>query len=176
MSIRVPHCARSLAVLVLLLWSPAAFAGPNDVVIELAQSKVVTGADGVEVLEGADTALPGDIIEYRAEYRNKGKEDVKGLAASLPIPAGTRFTGVLTPAENYQASLDGRSFEKAPLVRKVKQPDGKIKVEPVPLNLYRALRWPLGTIKASQSEVVMARVQVIPLDAPTPSSNRPKLE
>jgi len=165
-----------LAALIPLLWSPVALAGPKDVVVELSQSKVVTKADGHETLERADTALPGDVIEYRVEYRNKGKDDITGLAASLPIPAGTRFTGLLNPSGNYLASVDGKSFEKAPLQREVKRPDGKVKLEPVPLDQYRALRWPLGTIKASKSQVVTARVQIIPLDIPVPQPTRPKAE
>jgi hypothetical protein len=50
-----------------------------------------------------------------------------------------------------------------PLMRTVKQPDGKERKETVPLAEYRALRWEIGTLAAGSSTVVSLRVRI---DAP----------
>ena len=62
----------------------------GDLTSVLTQSKVAVGADGKEVLVPAANAAPGDVIEYRVTYTNRGKAAVTGVEASLPVPPGPR--------------------------------------------------------------------------------------
>ena len=109
----------------------------------------------------ATSAKPGDVLEYSASYFNGGKTPVERVQAVVPVPPGTVLLANSAKPANPQATLDGVSFSATPLKRTVKLPDGKSRDELVPLSEYRALRWPLGTIAASQNVVVSLRVQVV---------------
>ena len=62
--------------------------------------KIVRGADGKENYTSADSAKPGDVIEYKAVYRNKGKKAATNLLATIPVPLGTDYlTGSAKPAK-----------------------------------------------------------------------------
>ena len=141
-------------------------AAPGDVVVKLSQAKITVDENGEEVSGNADLSLPGDIIEYKAVYANKGKEAVSGLTAIMPVPVGMQFTGQLSPSGSYLASVDGKTFDTAPLMREVRQADGTMKKVPVPLSEYRALRLPLDELKVKESKTVTARMQIAPLIAP----------
>ena len=70
---------------------PAASQQANPLVTQLEARKVVRGADGKESFAPADNAKPGDVIEYVATYRNTGKQPIRNLEATLPIPHNTEF-------------------------------------------------------------------------------------
>lgn len=110
--------------------------------------------NGKEKAAEAKQARPGDMIEYRAAYTNTSKSVVKGLVATLPIPADMQYTGVASPV-GAEASTDGKSFAAIPLVRQV----GGKAVE-VPLSEYRALRWRVASLPVGKSVVVSARARV----------------
>lgn len=141
----------------------AAKVAQAPVSIELTQFKVVEGPDGHERYLPADAVVPGDVIEYRATYRNNGQKPVGGLAATLPIPEGTHYLSksAVAPAGlvSEAATADG-AFGREPLMRKVKGPDGKWHDQPVPYAEYRTLRWPLGLLAGKREVTVKARVQV----------------
>src|SRR6185369_10694463 len=61
----------------------------NPLVTRLEAHKVVRAADGTEKLAPAESARPGDVIEYVATYRNTGKQPIRNLEATLPIPHDT---------------------------------------------------------------------------------------
>lgn len=46
---------------------------------------------GQEALVAAGKVAPGDVIEYRVEYRNAGSKDVRDMVATLPIPAAMSY-------------------------------------------------------------------------------------
>ena len=141
-------------------------AGPLE--SRLDARKVVVEA-GAERLVDAKDAKPGDVIEYVATYRNTGKEPIRNLQATLPIPAETEWlSGSARPA-GAQASLDGQAFAATPLKRKVKRGTQEAEEE-VPLREYRALRWRLAELGPGKSATYTARVRVIDDRAP----NRPK--
>ena len=142
----------------------------------LAQSPAVTSsltAQKVEMLEGkavlkpATKGKPGDVIEYSGTYRNVSAAGVNKLQATVPVPPGTTFIADSAQPTQAQASTDGTRFAPMPLMRTVKQPDGKERKEAVPLAEYRALRWEIGTLAAGSSAVVSLRVRI---DAPAASS------
>lgn len=134
--------------------------------VVLVQSKVVKGTDGKEQLAAADTVRPGDVLEYRATYTNKSGKPVKGLVANLPIPEGLEYqANSAEPAGKLVtvATKDGR-FAAEPLSRTV---NGK--VQPVPYNEYRSVRWSLGQLPASGSTEVRARARVEAVPVPPPN-------
>lgn len=122
--------------------------------------KVATAADGRETLVPAESAKPGDVIEYAATYRNAGQSALTGLQATMPIPANTEYLpGSARPA-SAKASVDGRSFADIPLKRKVRR-DGREVEEPVPWREYRYLRWSPGELGGEKSVTYTARVRVV---------------
>lgn len=125
----------------------------------LAASRVETVA-GKEVLTRADNGKPGDLVEYSGTYRNAGGKPVDKLVATLPVPAGTTFVAGSAAPARAQASTDGVRFAPMPLVRTVRQADGSLRQEPVPLAEYRYLRWELGTLAGGADAVVKLRVQI----------------
>src|SRR5262249_48844761 len=128
------------------------------VAVELT-AKRVTKAQGKEVLAPADQAQPGELLEYRALYRNDGAREARGLVATLPIPRGTQYVPGSALPRRVEASLDGRTFAPAPLKRMERAADGRTLEREVPPSEYRALRWPLGVLPARQSRAVSARVR-----------------
>lgn len=167
--IAVPALALAIA-LPALAQSSAAKPADQAVAIELAQHKVVKGADGKEQFVDAASVKPGDIVEYSATYKNRSDKPVSGLVASLPVPGGTEYVAKSASAHGVAveaATLDGR-FGGEPLMRKAATPPGAVaKIEPVPYAEYRSLRWKLGTLAAHTSTVVKARVQVSSLTVAT---------
>jgi uncharacterized repeat protein (TIGR01451 family) len=160
-----------------LAQTAAAARAPADVESLLTSKKITLSADKKEILADAKDAKPGEIIEYRATYTNKGKALVTNLVANLPIPVGTEFLRASAkPAIGVKATVGDGKFEAIPLKRKVKLPDGKDGEREVALAEYRSLQWSLGELAAGKSVVVSARVRVTDVtpNAPaTPASATP---
>jgi uncharacterized repeat protein (TIGR01451 family) len=132
----------------------------GDVAVTLVAQRVMAESGSKETLLPADHAKPGDVIEYRATYRNSGTANVHQLAATLPIPVGSEFLARSASPAPSLASLDGRTFAPLPLKRRVRQADGREVTEDVPLREYRSLRWTLGTLPARGERIVRARVRL----------------
>ena len=131
----------------------------------LIANRVLTVA-GAEVFKPADKANPGDVIEYRARYANKGAIGVAALAATIPVPPGTEYWNGTARPNGALASADGINFSQMPLKRSVRTADGKTRDELVPTAEYRALRWELGALPAGADAVVSLRVRVTPATPP----------
>ena len=140
----------------------------GDLTSVLTQSKVTVGADGKEVLVPAANAAPGDVIEYRVTYTNRGKAAVTGVEASLPVPPGTAYVGGSARPAGGLASLGDAKFEPIPLKRRVKLADGRFEDREVPATEYKALRWKLGELAAGKSASVSARMRLVPIGAAPP--------
>jgi uncharacterized repeat protein (TIGR01451 family) len=149
----------ALAVLA-AAWPAAAQQQANPLVTKLEARKVVRGADGKETLAPADSAKPGDVIEYVATYRNTSKQPLRNLEATLPIPQNTEFVpGSANPA-GAKASLDAQNYAAMPLKRTTVK-DGKPVEALVPAREYRSLRWSAGELPAEKTATFVARVKVI---------------
>lgn len=144
------------------LLAPVLAHAADDVSVVLTAQRVAV-VDGKEQLMPAEQAQPGDVIEYRAEYRNASAEPIGRLAATLPVPRGMEYLPTTAMPEKLLASLDGKAFEPVPLKRRVRLANGREVVRDVQPAEYRFLRWSLGTLDAGQSRVVAARVRVSPL-------------
>jgi uncharacterized repeat protein (TIGR01451 family) len=104
---------------------------------------------------------PGDELLYSVLYQNVGKANAQKLVAELPIPKGTAFTGQYSGSSTLMASTDGKVFEAYPIKRRVRTPEGAVKESSVPLEDYRALRWPERDLDSGQSWRTSARVRVV---------------
>lgn len=139
--------------------------GPLDV--RLTAAKIARGVDGKEIAQPATTAKPGEVIEYRAVYSNKGKGKLTNVEATLPVPSGLEYSAnTAVPAPVY-ASVDGTLFAPAPLKRKVRQADGREVDQEIPASEYRSLRWKLGDISAGENAAVSARMRLSPTITPS---------
>jgi uncharacterized repeat protein (TIGR01451 family) len=137
---------------------PEASKDPLSVTLTL--QRVTKGPQGQESLAPADHVRPGELLEYRAVYTNRGDRRLDGVVATLPVPDGMEYqAGTASPSKALAATGDGK-FGPEPLVRKARKPDGTDAVEPVPYGDYRALRWQVGALEPKQSTTVSARVRV----------------
>jgi uncharacterized repeat protein (TIGR01451 family) len=132
----------------------------NPVAISLTAQKVTKDAEGKEQLKPADRAMPGEVVQYDALYKNTSSTGVKNLAPTLPIPPGLEFLPETVSPMPAFASVDGRTFAPFPLVRKVTKPDGTIEEQAVPASEYRALRWTVGDLEAGKAILVSARARL----------------
>lgn len=126
--------------------------------VKLTQARVVVEA-GKEKLVEAEVLKPGDVIEYRAVYTNTSKETVRDLMATLPVPEGLEYVAKSARASEgvpaVQAATRDGKYGAEPLM----VTEGGKKV-PVPLALYRVLRWQVGAMAAGRSVTVSARARV----------------
>lgn len=105
-------------------------------------------------LKATDQVKPNSTLEYRVNYINTSANSLKNLKLNLPLPEYVTYTGLSMPKDTY-ASLDGKTFAKAPLTR---MENGK-KVN-VPLREYRVLQWSVSELKPKQKITVSAQVKV----------------
>ena len=134
-------------------------AAADPLQIILVRSKVVI-ENSREVMQSAAIAKPGDVLEEVATYTNTSKSALKSVEATLPIPPNTELVMASVKPSNAKASIDGKSFSKLPLTRKVRQANGVEIEQPVPLNEYRYLRWYPGELLADQPLSFSARFKV----------------
>ena len=133
----------------------------GEVVADLTARKVVASPAGKELLESAETARPGDVIEYRATYTNQGTGTVRNLEGTLPIPSWTEYLpGTASPAA-ARASIDGKLYGPIPLKRKVNYSDGRQEIVDIPWAEYRFVRWNLGELAPAAKAEGVLRVRVM---------------
>jgi uncharacterized repeat protein (TIGR01451 family) len=152
----------AIAFAAVAILAPALAFADGDVHVALTAQRV-TVTDGHDAYLPADKARPGDVIEYRAVYRNDGRGTVRDMFATLPVPNGLEYLPKTAAPAVVLASTDGQSFSAVPLVRRERTADGREVVREVALSEYRALRWPIGTLAARESRTVRARMRVAPL-------------
>ena len=136
----------------------------NDVTCTLKAHRIVHDSKGVETKVAAETARPGDTIEYALSYANGGEKPLHDLKATLPIPVRTEYLPNPADPSAITASVDGRTYAAPPLTRKVTLPGGKTRTEAVPLSEYRYVRWTVADLGPAKSETLRVRVRVLPAD------------
>lgn len=155
----------TIFLLTAICFSSGLAAAKDEVTVKLTASKVVKGEDGRHTLAPADAAKPGDVLEYAAVYRNQTGGAVKGLEATVPIPAGLELLPDSAKPAGALASADGKDFAAQPLMTKA---DGKPAA--LPLEKYRALRWTIPQLAAEAEVTVTLRARVL---TNLPKSNQP---
>jgi uncharacterized repeat protein (TIGR01451 family) len=154
----------SLAALMIFgsaLAQPVAQAAAQEPLsVTLTLQRVAKGPQGEEILSAADKVKPGDLLEYRAVYTNKGERPLDNVFATVPVPASMEYQPRTATPAGAQAATGNGDFGPEPLMRKVQKPDGTDALEAVPYADYRALRWQIGSLQPKQSVSVTARVRV----------------
>ena len=120
----------------------------------------VVVVDGKTVLKPAGDGKPGDVLQYDTTYRNKSGAEVQKLLVTVPVPLGTTFIDESALPARALASTNGNSFASIPLSRIIKQADGGVRKELIPIADYRALRWEIGTLPVGGSTMVSLRVRI----------------
>ena len=152
---------KMLPGLVLVIAQAALAQGSGDVASTLSVKRISVNAEGKEVAEQATSAKPGDVLEYVADYANRGKNAAKSLEATLPIPAGTEYLPNSAKPAPSLASADGTTFQQLPLKHKVRQADGTLVEQLLPYADYRFLRWPARDLGAGKNLLYSTRVKVV---------------
>lgn len=151
--------AASAAASARVAQSPAWTAAESPLAVKLERRKIQLVA-GKEMLQSAETAKPGDVLEEVATYINRSSLPVNGVEATLPVPPNTQLVPGSVNPSTARVSLDGVTFAPMPLRRKVRLADGAIVERDVPASEYRFLRWYPGKLDAKQSVSFAARFRV----------------
>lgn len=152
----------------MVVWASSISAMAADAVtplqVTLTAGKLVARENREEQRLSAETARPGDIIEYQAIYQNRSSVSARNVQATLPIPAGAlEYLPEATRPRSVYASLDGKRFDAVPLQRVVTLANGKQERRPIPPSEYRFLRWDLGDIATGREATVSARMRLVSL-------------
>lgn len=142
--------------------SGSIMAPSSDPLSVVLSARKVVSSGGKETLADAGHARAGDIIEYRALYRNVSKSPLNGVVATLPLPNTTAYVVDSSRPAKATASTDVNGvYAPLPLMRPAAAALGETRQTAVPLSEYRALRWDLGVLKPGESREVSARVRVM---------------
>lgn len=134
--------------LFLTVWTPLR-AADEPLVVETTVMKVATNAEGQTTLVDAATAAPGDVLVYRATYRNTGATTLSELIATLPVPPGLVYVeGSAVPAA-VAATRDGKTYFNLATEPK-----------PEPISAWRALRWAPRDLSAGGEFTIELSAQV----------------
>jgi len=107
--------------------------------------RVTFDEKGVALFEKTDNIAPGDMIEYRILYENKGGNAFKNLKVDGPIPPYTHYVGN-SDSSNVQYTLlvsidHGNTWEPEP-VKRIEQTSDSIQKEVIiPPKKYTHIRW-----------------------------------
>lgn len=150
-----PVAAAGSAVLASDAGAPGATKQRRSVVAEIRSYRVVVVA-GNEIFSEAADIRPGDVVEYRATFKNVDSSAVTGTRALMPLPIGMVYEpSSARPAAGVKAATVDGVFAPVPLMREVNR-----RLVEVPLNEYRAIAWELGEIQPGKSIQVSARVRL----------------
>lgn len=120
----------------------------------LSVQKIVLKNGKEQRVDAAD-AEPGEVLEYRAEYKNAGKRALGKILVTLPLPEQTAFIeGSAHPAGMTVSTRAAKDVFKAP------RPASAGKSAATPGDAYGALRWSIEKLAPGQTAVVSARVRV----------------
>ena len=102
----------------------------RPVSVTLSAWSVTLDKAGKERFKRAESAKPGDVIEYRAELRNVSRATLKDQALTLPVPPGTAYVPSSARPAQAQARADGGKFEAMPLMRVGRNAQGQEEKSP----------------------------------------------
>lgn len=127
---------------------------------EMSAYLVTASSDGQEIVKETNEATPGDLIEYRLNYKNISDRSLSGVIIGVPIPDATLFkinSERATDNSVFEVSADdGKSWGVPPLYRETV--NGKIEIS---VSEYDLVRWmPRDNIDAGESLEFAYRVAV----------------
>lgn len=146
--------------------SAAAYAKPR-IVIAIHQSKEVvenTSAGKKTRMVAAQSASPGDVLEYELTYSNQGDEPAINAVLEDPIPRGTTFVANSASGDNAEVTFssdDGKTFATAvKLTYEIRLPNGSVERRVATPAEYTNIRWTVKQVPAGGSGKVAFRVRV----------------
>jgi uncharacterized repeat protein (TIGR01451 family) len=138
----------------------------SPVVVTLTQYKLGQDEKCAPHLQDAKVVMPGDVMEYRATYKNQGTTTLS-VVATLPVPEGLEYIpdSAMALSANksrllHTVALKESQFAAEPLMRKVVLPDGTNVTHAVPYAEYRFVRWNLEQLAPGASVEVSLRARV----------------
>lgn len=106
---------------------------------------VTTDAEGAEQFAKAETAQPGNVIEYRLAYRNEGDSAIYDITVTGPIPNDTQYLAASAKADiehELKVSVDGgATWDNVPVLRTRELEDGSTVEVVIPPEQYTQIRW-----------------------------------
>lgn len=161
-------------------WSVAQAAEPaaaakaqSPIVVSLKQFKVVKDANGEAKYVDGSIVVPGDVLEYRATYTNRGSVPL-AVVANLPVPESVEYVKASAKAKgnivHTVAQKDGQ-FAAEPLMKRTVTASGATLMQPVPYAAYRFVRWDLGSMAPGSSVEVSIRTKVFDTQEEPAASN-----
>jgi len=136
--------------------------GPSPIVITLKQFKVVKEANGETKFVDGTIVVPGDVLEYRATYTNRGTVPLS-VVASLPVPESVEYVKDSAKSKGnipYTVAQKDSQFASEPLMKKTVSATGATLLQPVPYAAYRYVRWDLGAMAPGSTAEVSIRTKV----------------
>lgn len=138
----------------------------QPVVVTLTQFKLGQDEKGELQFLDASVVKPGDVLEYRASYKNQSSSTLS-VVATLPVPeeleylpdsasvrsAGSRLFGHTVALKDWQ-------FATEPLMRSNTSADGSKVSYAVPYAEYRYVRWQLDALAPGAAVEVSLRARV----------------
>lgn len=159
----------ALAILVSLTLAPAlTHAADAPITINLKQFKVLKGVNGEPKFTDASLVLPGDVLEYRATYTNRGSVPLS-VTATLPVPDNVEYVKDSAKSKAnlaHSVALKDLQFASEPLMKKTISSSGVTLMQAIPYADYRFVRWDLSALAPGTSVEVSIRAMVsVNLDA-----------
>lgn len=142
---------------------------------EMAAYVVVSGSDGQERYDNADTVKPGQIIMYHMVHKNTFDNAIGGVAIVGPIPQQSVLVpGSLTSSKEAKVEVrgefdpdrPGEEWSTLPAKRIVIRADGSQALETAGPESFTAVRWVLADpLQQNESVTTQYRVRVLFEDA-----------
>ena len=129
-------------------------AGPLSIALTV---KKIVLQHGKERLVDAKNAVPGDVLEYRAEYKNTGATALSEVLVTLPLPDQTTFIMGSAYPDGVAVSKKSARDVFAPLPQKIVSENNTVASSP---DAYAALRWAIEKLASGQVSVFGMRVRV----------------
>jgi len=152
-----------------------AWAAQEPLLLELTSYRVVEThndrGEKVEAFRSAESATPGDLLEWRLHAVNRSGTVIHDVILVIPIPAGTVYQpGTALPLVLGEAKVlpefsydGGVQFSRPPLYRKAIIEVSGIKKEvqvEVPPEAYTHVRWVLPEFAPGRTVTVQLRTRV----------------
>lgn len=130
--------------------------------VQAVNSKITASLIGVDangkeqlVPVTADTRLQsGNILEYQGLFTNTNPDRVRKMTVTMTIPEQVEMIGGIAPDFSY-GSADGNTFARMPLRANI---NGKL--QEVPLQYYKAVRWDIDGLGLNDTVMVKYRARV----------------
>lgn len=122
-------------------------------------------ARGKEVMTTSKQAEPGQVVQYQLTYSNQSNKAFNSLAVTGPIPPNTAYVAGSSKTKVssvLSVSVDGgRTFEREPVKRQKRMPNGQVVTVIVPAEKYTHVRWNVkDSLSAGSRQLFNYRVKV----------------